>query len=382
MHRTSKNRLSQQPDIRFSRRDLLATSFATGLLASFSPSSFASNERTLISAASDRKGQHWAISLGESGELISKTKLPARAHEILKHPKRNEVAIIGRRPGQYLILSSIKSGRIIKHIEPEQGYHFYGHALFSKDGRFLVTSENHIHSGQGHIFVRDAENDYQIYKHFPSYGIGPHEMKISRDQDSLVIANGGILTHPDKGREKLNLDTMSPSLSYVSLQTGALLEQVQLDKQYHQLSIRHLDINHNDDVIVGMQYQGDLTDQVPLVASHKRGQDLKPLWAPESVIFSMKQYCGSVCFDLSGKTAAISSPKGNLITFWDYRRQTFISSLRCKDGCGIASYNNNQFIISNGLGNLFHYNTKNKELRKTRPNLGFKISWDNHLAVT
>ncbi|WP_156490248.1 DUF1513 domain-containing protein, partial [Oleiphilus sp. HI0086] len=90
-------------------------------------------------------------------------------------------AVIGRRPGQYIIVSSIKSGRVIKHIQPEQGFHFYGHALYTPDGRYLVSTENHIDSGQGRLFVRDVLNDYRVHAQLSSHGIGPHEIKLCSD---------------------------------------------------------------------------------------------------------------------------------------------------------------------------------------------------------
>ncbi len=376
------NKLLTSEKTGLSRRHLLGSLIATSLLSPLNAFARANDSQLLISAARDNQGQHWVICLQENGEPISQLKLPARAHQVIKHPHKDELTVIGRRPGQYLIVSSIKSGRVVKHIQPEQGFHFYGHALYTPDGRSLVSTENHIDSGQGRIVVRDALNDYRVQAQFPSHGIGPHEIKLSRDHDTLVIANGGILTHPDKGRSKLNINTMSPSLAYVSLSSGELLEQVKLADEFHQLSIRHIDINQRDQVFVGLQYQGDKTDSVPLVASHKRGENLKALWAPEETNYAMKHYCGSVCFDLSGKTVAVSSPKGDLITFWNLEQLTFVDSLRCKDGCGLASHRNNEFVISNGLGKLYHYNTRTKELKRSSPNLDFKVAWDNHLLVT
>ena len=373
------DKLSTLEKTGLSRRQLLGSLVASSLLSPLNAFAKENDSKLLISAARDRHGQHWVICLQGNGKPVSRLKLPARAHQVIKHPHKEEIAVIGRRPGQYIIVSSIKSGRVIKHIQPEQGFHFYGHALYTPDGRYLVSTENHIDSGQGRLFVRDVLNDYRVHAQLSSHGIGPHEIKLCSDTDTLVIANGGILTHPDKGRVKLNLDTMSPSLTYVSLTSGDLLEQVKLKEEYHQLSIRHIDINQRDEVVIGLQYQGDKTDSVPLVAHHQRGKDLKPLWAPDDVNYAMKHYCGSVCFDPIGKTAAVSSPKGDLITFWDFDQLIYLSSLRCKDGCGLTSYRNNEFVISNGLGNLYHYNNTTKELSQNLSNPGLKIAWDNHL---
>ena len=43
----------------------------------------------------------------------------------------------------------------------------------------------------------------------------PHEAILLADGKTLAVANGGIETHIETGREKLNLDFMQPSLALV-----------------------------------------------------------------------------------------------------------------------------------------------------------------------
>jgi len=261
-----------------------------------------------VSAATDLENNHFLVILNTNGEEISKLSLPDRAHQITVNPQSNTLAVAARRPGRYLIIADTISGKLVHQLEPEHGHHFYGHSVYSQDGRFLYTSENHIESGEGRIFVRDASANYDVLHSFSSYGIGPHEIKIHPDNKTLVVANGGILTRPESGRAKLNLDTMSPSLAYISLETGQLVEQRKLPSNLHQLSIRHIDINANGITAIALQYQGDKTDNVPLVALHRRGKEIKTLWAPEYVNRKLKNYCGSVCFNKSGSLFAVTSP--------------------------------------------------------------------------
>ena len=54
---------------------------------------------------------------------------------------------------------------------------------------------------------------------------GPHEIRLLPQGDTLVVANGGIETHPDSGRSKLNLPTMRPNLAYITID-GALKDRV------------------------------------------------------------------------------------------------------------------------------------------------------------
>jgi hypothetical protein len=55
------------------------------------------------------------------------------------------------------------------------------------------------------IGVRDASAGYRHIGELPSHGIGPHDLALLSDERTLVVANGGIRTHPDRRREELNL---------------------------------------------------------------------------------------------------------------------------------------------------------------------------------
>ena len=331
------------------------------------------------SAVTDRNNQHWLVSLAADGQLRHKLGLPSRAHQIAVHPSLPVVAVAARRPGTYLMIVNTQSGELAHELQPEQGHHFYGHACYSPDGRRLYTSENHIDSGEGRIFVRDAQENYQIIQSFSSHGIGPHELKIHPDGQTLVVANGGILTHPDTGRDKLNLDTMSPSLVYLSAQSGDLLEQCTLPESLHQLSIRHIDINQDGLCAIAMQYQGIGSDNVPLIARHERGKAIETLWAPEALNPLMKNYCGSVCFNNSGTLFAVSAPRGNLVSLWDAQDGTFIKHFHCLDVCGISQFGPHGFMFSNGMGKLYQLDT-NTKLLALESSQEYPFAWDNHLS--
>ena len=70
-----------------------------------------------------------------------------------------------------------------------------------------------------------------------------------------MVANGGIDTHPESGRTKLNIATMAPNLAY--LNAGEVIEAVTLPQEMHKNSIRHLAVDNQGQVAFGMQWQGD-----------------------------------------------------------------------------------------------------------------------------
>ncbi|MGB0465912.1 MAG: DUF1513 domain-containing protein [Pontibacterium sp.] len=341
----------------------------------------ANNPPLLLSAAQDQQGKNHLIMLDQTGGVLLKHRLPGRAHHVALHPDKPWAAAIARRPERFIDLVNYKTGQLIQRIIAEQAYHFYGHAIFSPDGRFLISSENRLTDGQGVIVVRDLTQQAIVVAIHRSYGTGPHELALMPDGTTLVVANGGIKTHPNKGRKKLNLDSMQPSLVYMNWQTGLLIEQQFMPGALHQLSMRHLAINQQGTAMIALQYQGPLYDDVPLVAVHRQGQALKLLRAPEQVNAAMKQYCGSVRFDQSGNFAAISSPRGNLVTFWDLRADQFVTQCTIRDACGLAATPQaGEFMISNGSGRLYRFDLNHMQKQRLPLSLTGPMAWDNHMS--
>jgi len=365
--------------------------------------------RSVYSAGKDSSGNYGLIHADQNGiRMIA--ALPERAHEILIHPSKPHALVVARRPGNWCMIIDTDSKQIVHKITTASNSHFYGHAVFDRTGRYLITTENDLLTGQGKIVMRDSVNHYAIHKSIPSYGVGPHQLKVMPDSNQLVIANGGISTRPDTGRKKLNLDTMRPNLSYIDLDTGSLVEQVTLPVALHQLSIRHLAVNAQGDVAIAMQYQGNTGDNMPLVASHRprhlaqekpaeqssyQNNPLKILDIPLTQLSKMRGYCGSVCFDKSGHYLAVSAPRGDLIIFFDFINKRYVNSRQIPDGCGLASAGVASFEISNGRGSLYHHRISSptsaeallqRDARQINPQQAQAqrnntLSFDNHLST-
>ena len=118
---------------------------------------------------------------------------------------------------------------------------------------------------------------------------------------------------PSTGRTILNLSTMRPSLVYVDSATGDLLEEHVLPAAIHQLSIRHLTVAADDQVVFGCQHQGPLSERPPLIGFHRRGEPVQMLEAPDATQLALENYIGSVAADPSRRLVAASSPRGGLV---------------------------------------------------------------------
>jgi len=322
----------------------------------------------LVSACSDKSGQHYVAAVDLSGQVISKIATPARGHEVIPHPnKPGHAFVFARRPGTYMLEVNFKEGRVINHIVPASGSHFYGHGLVY--GNHLLTSENDYNNGIGKIFLRNLDT-FKVEKVFESGGVGPHQIAMMPNDSTLVVANGGIHTHPSMPRKKLNLATMRPNLSYLDVNSGNVLESLELTN--HQLSIRHLAVSKKGQVIAGLQYQGPKTDLVPLAISHKGEASLQYLQAPNSQWRRMNQYTASVCIDDKANLAAISCPRSDMLTYWSLDNKQFVSSERLADGAGLTF--SDGFIASSGKG-LVGKVGDIKNARRFN-----ELRWDNHLG--
>ncbi len=309
-----------------------------------------------------------------------KHPVPERAHSVSLAPDAKQVVFYARRPGRLAWQIDLREKRLVRTLHAERGRHFYGHGCFSPDGEYLYTSENDFENARGVIVERELKSG-KIVREFSSGGISPHDLRLSSDGNTLVVANGGLQTHPDRGRDPLNLDTMQPSLAYVDRHSGELLEQIA--PPHHQLSMRHLWVTPNeagaqDEVAVVMQHQGPVTDQVPLVGFHRRGQALRTAMAPLSTQRQMQAYTASVCVHPQSGVAMVTCPHGGLVTLWDARQARFLKALPLADAGGAnLSADGEAFLVSTGLGQINRISPQG--IRKVLANTQ-NSHWDNHLV--
>lgn len=353
-----------------------------------------SNSATFLSAATDSDQKHWLKAFTVDNDQILELyshQLSARAHAIELSFKADLFVAVARRPGRFMVLGDVQSGTILQEIEAPAGRHFYGHGVFSKGDDYFYTTESayeDLNGDSGRIGVwrvnRSAEStSLERVNEFLSYGVGPHEVLLMPDQASLVIANGGIRTHPNFEREKLNIDSMQPSLTYINKETGELLEQKFLPAEFHQASIRHMDVNIHGQLAISMQFEGEPFLRVPLLATHNRGEDLRFMLAPEQVQSQLQQYVGSIRYDASGSFLVASCPRANVLTFWDAESGDFLKQLRARDACGVCAYKDG-FLYSAGTGRIRYYDLIQQAITDFSAIEDFTngLFWDNHLVVT
>ena len=323
-----------------------------------------------LAAAKLPNGTFNLFGLSAAGQDVLQIALPGRGHAAAVHPIRPEAVAFARRPGRFALVVNCVTGRLVQKLDAPLGRHFYGHGAYINGGEILCTSENNMDTGEGAIGLWARSENYRRIGELASGGIGPHELKAMPDDESVVVANGGIRTHPETGRQKLNLETMRPNLSIIHA-SGKAIEQYELDKTLHSNSIRHLDVNDQGLIAFGMQWEGDENEIVPLLGIIDKAQKLKLLSAPLEHQSGLENYIGSVA--ISGQNIGITAPRGGKAHIYSGNFK-FLRSFSRKDISGISA-NKDGFLATDGNGGLSVVSAHSlKALSHAQR------SWDNHLV--
>ncbi|MGQ0457135.1 MAG: DUF1513 domain-containing protein [Hyphomicrobium sp.] len=304
------------------------------------------------SAARLDDGTHALVLLSRDGAVLRNIPLSARGHDVAMHRVSGRAVAFARRPGTFAVAFDVRRPGAPIVFDAIENRHFFGHGAFSLDGRLLFASENDIAGARGVIGIYDAESDYRRIGEHPSHGLGPHEIVLLGDGRTLAVANGGLDTAPEAGRENLNLDAMEPSLAFLDSRTGALKARHALTGDLRRLSLRHIAADAFGRVWFGGQWEGDLSNAPALIGSAGIDRDLELIADGEAPARSLKGYIGSVAIDARGSIFAASAPKAGRVVYIDCATGRNVSQSMLRDACGVAGEEDGSFCVSSGFGAL------------------------------
>lgn len=303
---------------------------------------------------------------GSTAVIEARLDVPTRAHGLWAEAG-GTLLTVARRPGDWL-LRWRRDGRALAWawIEPDRA--FNGHVLASPDGRTLYTTESDLQSGQGLIGVRDAAS-LQKRAEWPTHGCDPHELLWDRD-GRLVVANGGIATRPETGRQKLDLAHMDSSLVRLEPARGELLSQWRLDDQ--RLSLRHL--ARLDDGRFGIALQAEHDEagrkQAAPVLALFDGRSLRTADLPDGS--PLQGYGGDIAAWDDG--FAVSCPRAACVALWRHDGR-FAGRLALDEACALASRRGR--LWTGGREAVLDLHTAQLGQPSARP-LGEALRLDNH----
>ncbi|MCC2613390.1 DUF1513 domain-containing protein [Neorhizobium petrolearium] len=311
-------------------------------------------------------GSFGIATVSERGEIIDRVALPARAHGMAFSGATGHVVAFARRPGTFAMVFDPAGRTEPIIVTSPEGRHFYGHGHFSPDGRLLYASENDFDGNRGMIGIYDARDEFRRIGEFDAHGIGTHDMTVSDDGKLLVIANGGIETHPDFGRTKLNLDRMEPSLVLIDAKTGALIQRHGLPASLRQLSTRHLDIDGKGRIWFACQWEGARNALPPLAGWFSKGEDIALLSLPEETTARLGNYVGAIAVNRREGLVGLTSPIGGAAVTLDAKTGVVLKEEAVRNAAGVAPAARGMAVSS--------YDGQFNETRS-------QVAWDQHITL-
>lgn len=367
-----------------SRRDFLNYGSGLALFAAMPTYVTAANNKSWLFSACSIKQQNFIFAM----DLINKKSLffevSSRFHDITAND--DYAVFIARRPGAVIKIMCLDTQSIIMTLRPGKNRHFFGHAIFSSDNRKLYATESIYAadnlSAKGIIGVYDVQQAFRKIKEIDLDSFGPHQLTLVSGRQIIAVAIGGIHTHPRQKRKKLNKDSFESSLIYIDENNFSIINKIPCE--IPQLSLRHLCVDNrgkHSSIIISGQYEGYDTAP-PLLYEHDvfQGKKLMP-FESELPIWSMHEgYIGSVAIDHIGQKILASSSRGDLISVWDLTSRQLLKTIYLKDVSGVSfSKHFTQFVISNGLGEMYRLDPKKYELSLLQRKA--HLQWDNHLMT-
>ncbi len=359
------------------RRDFMLGMASAAALASLSPGLLAqTREGCFISAANTATGDHRVLIADVQGKVVHSLEVAERCHAGCLRPASDEVAFFSRRPGRQLNIIDAKQGRLVQVVTSEPGEHFYGHGAFSPEGDLLYATAHRYEESEGVLNVYAADQSYRLTGQIQLGVMDPHEVRLHPNGRDLVVAAGGIQTHPDYGRIKLNLDRMQPALLVVDRLTGKVTQRHQ--PSHHQLSMHHLDISPEGIVVAGYQFEGAEWKRPNLIAwLDVEKQRFEEIRLPDADQQVLRNYIASVAMDAVTGVVAVTAPRGNRVVLLDYRRRRYLHSIELDDVSGVLPLPEGGFICTSGMGGVYRLTPGSQELQQVRSD---SIRWDNHLT--
>ncbi|TCL72091.1 DUF1513 domain-containing protein [Rhizobium sp. BK251] len=343
---------------------------AAGLsfLAALQPKALMALERADAVYASGlraKDGSYAIATVTERGDIVDQLALPDRAHGMAFSTATGRTVAFARRPGTFAMIFDPWGKAEPVVITSPEGRHFYGHGTFSPDGKLLYASENDFDGNRGIIGIYEAASNFGRIGEFETFGVGPHDMTVSDDGRLLIVANGGIETHPDFGRTKLNLGHMEPSLVLVDAATGALVERHVLPPKLSRLSTRHVDVDADGRIWFACQYEGHRNDLPPLVGHFAKGEDIAFVDLPDDTTRKLANYVGAIAINRRDGLVGVTSPKGGAAVTLDARTGAVVKVDIVADAAGIAPAEHG-FAVSSYDGGFLSERSD--------------VAWDQHIV--
>ena len=262
-------------------------------------------------------------------------------HEIIIHPQDKYTVYCFERDGHNACTINLQTLSVVQKFQCIDDHQFSGHAVFSKDNKYIYTIESEIGSQQGKINIRDAAS-FESVRLLPTLGLRPHDCQLL-EQDIMVVSNTG------QSESKFH----QPSLVYIDMKSEKLLSRLKLDDE--RLDAGHFLITKNDSLVIASApvktaaEENMADDRLGGVSIKLTGEPVITMTEPAAVVQRMRGEALGISINKINGIAAVTHPEANLLTFWSLADRQIIKAIGMENPRGITqTLDENNFVISYG----------------------------------
>ena len=112
--------------------------FLTGIAAAALPGCgwTGRSSSSVTSAATIGESRHVVVRIDRTDQLRYAVDLPERGHDAVISADRKVMTVVASRPGRTIAQFRWRDGKLLNVVESAANRHFYGHAVYSPDGRW------------------------------------------------------------------------------------------------------------------------------------------------------------------------------------------------------------------------------------------------------
>lgn len=253
------------------------------------------------------------VAAGESFEI----PVPFFGHSVSTNPARPYQLAAFERWGKQGALVDIKDRRILAVAEASDANTFFGHSVFTADGKHLLTTEDNSHTPKGALVLRDASTLKIIHK-MNSYGLRPHECRTLDEGKTLMVANGGYRHN-------------ETNISWIDIRSEKLLNQVKLGTQDN-VAYTHCSMSADHWICAVGASDRQNPNFIAFVSPD--GRVLRPA-IPEEVRKKMVREAVSILFLDKDDLVAVTIPHSSMMLVFNYKKQSLVEVVQVDRPIGL-----------------------------------------------
>lgn len=260
-------------------------------------------------------------------------------HGVAIRPDKPWLAVVFEKKGKGCCEVDLVAAKVTRTIATTEERHFYGHGVFSADGKHLFCTEAVVGDGsyRGVIAVRRAHN-YKLIGVLDSGGHAPHDLHLGDSGKVLVVTNGGGTL--DSGH--------TPNLAFINLESRRVRERLPLDTPM--VNAGHVAIGANGALtVVSAPRTGMTKTGAGFVGGVSFRAKDRLHTSSHDITKALRGEVLSVAIHRPTGIAATTCPDGGRLLFWDAGSGALLAEKAVEHVRGVSlSLDGQWFVVTHG----------------------------------